>query len=96
MVFNIKQMATPNPSKFSYEEMVEAIDKRVDKLYLPKVGYITDLDVDKVRINKDAYPGFFCDMAAGNTRASATHISSHIAREQLKRIYKRKTVSLNV
>jgi len=96
IAFNLKQMACPPESKFTYEEMSEAIAKRIDKLKLPAIGDIKSLDINKVRLNKDAYPGFVSDMSSGSTRGATALYSSAIARYQIRKIFANKKTSMDI
>jgi len=96
IAFNLKQMACPPESKFSYEEMSEAISKRIDKLKLPAVGDIKSLDINKIRLNKEAYPGFISDMSSGSTRGATALFSSAIARFQIRKIFATKKTSMDI
>lgn len=96
IVNNLRQMATPNQSEYTYNEIREGIKARFHKLVLPNCGDIRQLDHNKVRINRDAYPGFVCDITSGSTRGAARLFSTKVVRRHLERIFTTKYHSLDL
>lgn len=86
MMENIRSMATPNKEKFSYEEMLEAINLRIHNIKLPYLGDFKATNVNKVRINPDAYSGFISSLVGGLTRREANSFTTRVSNWFMKHL----------
>jgi len=89
-------MATPPPSKFTYDDMVEAIIARKDTIDLPTLPLPQVSWIDSLRINVTAFPGFFSSLFYGNTRADTSEMSSIVAKDLFKRVLGGRTHALEL
>lgn len=86
IVDNLVQMATPNESKFTYQDFMKAFELRKHHLKLPKMGNILHIDRNKVRLNPSAYPGYVFDLASGNNRRKCRLLSEKLTKIAFRRV----------
>lgn len=79
MMENIRTMATPPESKFTYEEMFEAVSKRIHKLELPDLGDFSKRKIKDVRINPTAFSGYVTNLICGLTRREGMSFTSRVS-----------------
>jgi hypothetical protein len=77
---NLLTMSTDNVSKFTYDDLINAYERRGHLLKLPFIGSINKCSIDKVRINKSAYSGFISSLISGRSRASSFSFSYAVAK----------------
>jgi hypothetical protein len=93
---NLRTMATPSVSTFTYDEMLEAIDKRKHHLDLPTIPEPKESWIDSVKINVSAFPGFFSSLFYGKTKYETSEASTLVAKSLFKRITEGRTHALEL
>jgi len=96
MFGNIRQMAEPNACKFTYDDMIEAINQRKHYFKLPHLGSLKNYELHGVRVNPEAYSGFVTSMCSGQLRRASHQFSEVIAKLFFKRIKKKRVNSLDL
>jgi hypothetical protein len=84
----LKQMSSPNPCKFSYEEIIEAVESNKTGFPLSRLGKIDFNNMNMVKINPDANSGFLSKLVAGRTRRESFGFTYLAAKSMLKMIRK--------
>lgn len=72
-------MSTPAPSRFSYDQLLEGVENRIQFIKLPYLGSVRNLDIRSVRINPTSYSGFISSLLGGYSRADSYPFSFQVA-----------------
>jgi hypothetical protein len=83
---NLITMATPPEHKFTYDIMLKAVIARSKHIDLPTIKQPCADDVDRVKINIFAYPGFFSSLFYGKSRFDTNEVTSIVAKHLFKRV----------
>lgn len=77
---NLTTMAKPPKSKFTYDDLIEAVEYRIKHLKLPYCGSIKKIPLENIRINPNSYSGFISGLLAGKARIDSFPFSFQIAK----------------
>lgn len=93
---NLRAMATPSASKFSYTEMLEAVCARQHLIDLPTLPLPKESWFDAIKVNVSAFTGFFTSLFYGSRRGDSFEMSKHVALKMYQRIINNKVYPLEL
>lgn len=93
---NFRTMAKPPALKFSYDNMINAVCQRSKYIDLPTIVQPCENWLDNLKINVNAYSGFFSALFFGNSRGDAAEASILVAKSLFKRVLKGRTHAMEI
>jgi hypothetical protein len=94
IIENLRTMATESASKFTYEEMMDAIKKRIHKIKLPYIGEFKVNNTKRVKVNPEAYGGFISSLVCGETRRESHAFNVRVSTYLLRKVKKARVSAL--
>jgi len=86
MLVNLLTMSTPPSRKFTYDQILDAVELRVNKIKLPYLGQISNARLDYVRSSPDSYSGFIPALLSGMTRRESFSFCYEVASKLINKL----------
>lgn len=93
---NLQTMATPALCKFSYDEMLQAVQARRHLLNLPRIPAPQVSWFKSLKVNVFAFSGFFSSLFYGDRRSDTFEMSTDVATRIYHRILKKRVHALEL